>query len=169
MSLATACPAAPEAVDSAAFRATLGRFATGVTFVTATVEGRPLGLIVSSFASVSLRPPLVSLCPSRTSETWQQMRCGGRFGVNVLAADQAEFVTRAAPAGADRFAGLTYALSDHGAPVLAGAAAFLDCEIEHEHAAGDHWIVVGRVLRLGHDAGRRPLVVFGGRLGGFVE
>ena len=121
---------------------------------------------MSSFASVSLRPPLVSFCPSRTSLTWQRMRSSGRFGVNVLAEDHARFVERAAPAGADRFGGVAYELSPAGVPVLDGALAFLECDIEAEHAAGDHWIVVGRVRSL-QAADRPPLVVFAREFGGF--
>jgi flavin reductase (DIM6/NTAB) family NADH-FMN oxidoreductase RutF len=164
-----ASPAVVSEIDEAAFRRTLGRFASGVTFVTAEVGGAPEGLIVSSFASVSLRPPLVSFCPSRSSLTWQRMRAGRRFGVNVLSEQQAAFVTRAAPAGADRFGGVAYRWSAGGVPVLDDALAFVECEIEAEHAAGDHWIVVGRVTGLAADPERRPLVAFGGRLGGLAE
>jgi 3-hydroxy-9,10-secoandrosta-1,3,5(10)-triene-9,17-dione monooxygenase reductase component len=158
----TSAPAAllaePE-LDDRALRTAFGRFATGVTFVTTEVDGAPLGLIVSSFAAVSLRPPLVSFCPSRESLTWQRMRQAGRFAVHVLAAEHAAFVRRAAPPGSDRFA---------EPEVLRDALAAIECELVAEHAAGDHWIVVGRVRRLRVDAAARPLVLFGGRLGGFA-
>ena len=110
--------------------------------------GSPLGLVVSSLASVSLRPPLVSFCPSRDSFTWSRMRRAGRFGVNVLGESHADYVRAAAPAGADRFAGRRVVA--HRLAACRGstdAIAFLECAIEAEHRAGDHWIVVGRVER----------------------
>jgi flavin reductase (DIM6/NTAB) family NADH-FMN oxidoreductase RutF len=156
-------------VGEAAFRQALGRFASGVTFVTAAVDGEPHGLVVSAFTSVSLDPPLVAFCPSRASLTWRRMRGAARFGVNVLSERHAAFVERAAPAGADRFAGLAHAPTASGVPELEGAAAFLECAWVDEHPAGDHWIVLGRVLELRADPAAPPLVVAGGRLGGFRE
>jgi flavin reductase (DIM6/NTAB) family NADH-FMN oxidoreductase RutF len=156
-----------EPVSERAFRQALGRFASGVTFVTATVGGQPLGLVVSAFSSVSLEPPLVAFCPSRASLTWRRMRGAGRFGVNVLSEEQAAFVERAAPAGADRFAGVGYELTPAGVPALRGAAAFVECGFADEHPAGDHWIVLGRVVGVHVDAEAAPLVVSDGRLGGF--
>ena len=127
------------------FRDALGRFATGVAFVTAAPDGEPAGLIVNSLTSVSLEPPLVSFCPSRSSLTWSRMRRAGRFGVNILGRQHERFAKRATPAGADRFAGLNWELGHGGVPLLTDALATLECEIFAEHPAGDHWIVVGRV------------------------
>src|SRR4051812_26906514 len=150
-------PAEPG-LDEHGLRAAFGRFATGVAFVTTEVDGTPLGLIVSSFAAVSLRPPLVSFCPSRDSLTWQRMRHAGRFAVHVLDERHAGFVRRAAVPDADRFA---------EPDVLRDAVASLECELTAEHPAGDHWIVVGRVLRLRVVEDGRPLVYFAGGFGGF--
>ena len=94
------------------------------------------------------------------------MRAAGRFGVNVLAEQHDAYVRRAAPAGADRFAGVDHRTTAAGVPVLADALAFLECAIEAEHPAGDHWIVVGRVTRLGFDAAASPLVAFAGGFNG---
>lgn len=149
---------ASRLLDERRFRQAVGRFATGVALVTAQHGGEPLGLVVNSFASVSLRPPLVSFCPARASLTWRRMRATGRFGINVLGADHADFVARAAPAGADRFAGVEHAPSPRGVPVVAGAVAFLDCRLEAEHAAGDHFIVVGRVEEARMHGDGDPLV-----------
>jgi flavin reductase (DIM6/NTAB) family NADH-FMN oxidoreductase RutF len=148
-----------------AFRDALGRFVTGVAFVTAAPGGRPDGLIVNSLASVSLDPPLVSFCPARTSLTWCRMRRADRFGVNVLGAEHEGFAVRAAPAGADRFAGLDWAPGRGGAPLLAGALATLECRIVAEHPAGDHWIVVGRVEAARVAPAAEPLVFFAGTFG----
>jgi flavin reductase (DIM6/NTAB) family NADH-FMN oxidoreductase RutF len=149
---------APE-LDDGALRTAFGRFPTGVTFVTTDAGDAPLGLIVSSFAAVSLRPPLVSFCPSRDSLTWQRMRQAGRFTIHVLEARHGGWVRRAAPSDADRFADPS---------VVRDALTSLVCDLEAEHAAGDHTIVVGRVRSLVIDADARPLVYFAGRFGRFV-
>jgi 3-hydroxy-9,10-secoandrosta-1,3,5(10)-triene-9,17-dione monooxygenase reductase component len=155
---ATAATAPPDARE---FRDALGRFATGVAFVTAAPGGEPAGLIVNSLASVSLEPPLVSFSPSRRSLTWSRMRRTGGFGVNVLGERHESFALRATPAGARRFAGLGWEPGALGTPLLADALASFECYIVGEHAAGDHWIVVGRVANLRVPArGGDPLVFF---------
>jgi flavin reductase (DIM6/NTAB) family NADH-FMN oxidoreductase RutF len=155
------------AFSEAAFRHTLGRFATGVTLVTAADADGPIGLLVNAFTSVSLEPPLIAICPSRHSFTWSRIRRCGRFGVNVLAAEHADYVRHAAHAEADRFAGVDYELVQPGVPRIRSAIAFLDCEPVSEQHAGDHWIVVARVQALLADRSREPLVFSDGNLGGF--
>ena len=150
------------APDTRAFREALGRFATGVAFVTAAPDGKPAGLIVNSLTSVSLEPPLVAFCPARRSLTWQRMRRTGQFGVSVLSQEQEDFVRRAIPAGADRFAGIDWELGRGGVPLLTDALATLECEIAAEYAVGDHWIVVARVDGLHTRAAGQPLVFFAG-------
>jgi 3-hydroxy-9,10-secoandrosta-1,3,5(10)-triene-9,17-dione monooxygenase reductase component len=148
--------------DTRALRDALGRFATGVAFVTAAPDGEPTGLIVNSLASVSLEPPLISFCPSRSSITWSRMRRAGAFAVNVLGRRQADFAARATPPGSDRFAGLHWTPGRGGAPLLTDALASLECEIAAEHVAGDHWIVVGRVEDLHLSPTGDPLIFFAG-------
>src|SRR5437763_15757950 len=104
MPLAAATPA--PAIDQRAFRDALGRFATGVAFVTAAPDGEPARLIVNSLTSVSLDPPLVSFCPSRSSLTWSRMRRAGRFHLHILGRQHERCARRATPAGACRFARL---------------------------------------------------------------
>jgi 3-hydroxy-9,10-secoandrosta-1,3,5(10)-triene-9,17-dione monooxygenase reductase component len=164
MALAARAEPAPAA-DPRAFRDALGRFATGVAFVTAAPHGEPTGLIVNSLASVSLVPPLVSFCPARNSLTWSRMRRTGRFGVNILGHQHKEFAIRATPAGADRFAGLDWKPGRDGMPLVTDALASFECEIVAEHAAGDHWIVVGRVDALRTSPLTDPLTFFAGELG----
>jgi flavin reductase (DIM6/NTAB) family NADH-FMN oxidoreductase RutF len=147
------------------FRDALGRFATGVAFVTAAPDGEPAGLIVNSLASVSLAPPLVSFCPSRTSRTWARMRRAGHFGVSVLGRGHEAFARRAALADTDRFSGLDWSAGPGGVPLVAGALATLECELVAEHPAGDHWIVVGRVVMASSAPPAEPLVFFGGTFG----
>src|SRR5688572_13623259 len=113
-----AAPAIP--LDEASVKRAFSRFATGVAFVTTEVDGTPLGLIVSSFAAVSLDPPLVSFCPARDSFTWQRMRDAGSFAVNLLGAQHGGFVQRASAPGADRFA---------QPDVLREALAVIECDL----------------------------------------
>jgi 3-hydroxy-9,10-secoandrosta-1,3,5(10)-triene-9,17-dione monooxygenase reductase component len=161
--MALTAPTQPAAApDPRSFREALGRFATGVAFITAAPDGQPAGLIVNSLTSVSLDPPLISFSPARGSLTWTRMRRTGRFAVNVLARQHEPFARRASPAGADRFAGLDWRPGPTGAPLLTDALATLECVIVAEHAAGDHWIVVGRVGELHTSPGRDPLLFFTG-------
>src|ERR1700748_974172 len=151
---APAIQPAETGLDERTLRTAFGRFATGVAFVATERDG----LIVSSFAAVSLRPPLVSFCPARDSLTWQRMRHAGRFTVHVLDEHSSGFARRAAVPGADRFAEPS---------VLRDALASLECERVAKHVAGDHWIVVGRVLRVHVVEDGRPLVYFAGGFGRF--
>jgi 3-hydroxy-9,10-secoandrosta-1,3,5(10)-triene-9,17-dione monooxygenase reductase component len=151
-------PLQATAVAPVDLRRAASRFATGVALVTAPGG---LALVVNSFVSVSLEPPLVAFAPSRTSLTWRTMRRTGRFGVSVLDAAHAGTIRERARPGADRLAGLDTELLD-GVPVLSDALAALACALEAEHAAGDHSIVLGRVLAIRHGDARPPLVFFGG-------
>ena len=161
--MAVPAPVDPRrAPDARAFRDALGRFATGVAFVTAAPDGEPTGLIVNSFTSVSLEPLLVAFCPSHRSLTWARMRRARRFGVSVLGRRHERATRRAAPAGADRFADLDWEPGRSGAPLLTDALAALECETVAEHPAGDHSIVVGRVEGLRVSAIDDPLVFFAG-------
>jgi flavin reductase (DIM6/NTAB) family NADH-FMN oxidoreductase RutF len=164
MTLAAQANPAP-APEARSFRDALGRFATGVAFVTAAPDGEPAGLIVNSLTSVSLEPPLVSFCPSRSSLTWSRMRRAGRFGVNILGRKHERFAMRATPAGADRFAGLNWELGPRGVPLLTDALATLECETLAEHPTGDHWIVIGRVDDVRTSPLNDPLVFFAGAFG----
>jgi 3-hydroxy-9,10-secoandrosta-1,3,5(10)-triene-9,17-dione monooxygenase reductase component len=164
MASAVTAPASPP-LDARSFREAMGRFATGVAFVTGAPDGTPAGLIVNSLTSVSLEPPLISFCPARSSLTWSRMRRTGWFGVNVLRQQHERFVIRAAPAGAERFAGLDWCLGRCGTPLLTDALTTLECEIVAEHPAGDHWIVLGRVEDLRTSLSTDPLVFFAGAFG----
>jgi len=150
-----ALPACTEP-DDRRVRAAFGRFATGVAFVTAEVDGDPLGLIVSTFTAVSLEPPLISFCPGRASLTWRRMRRAGRFTVHVLGAGHGAFARRAAVPGAERFA-----------EPLPEPLAVIECDLAAEHPAGDHSIVVGRVRDLHVSGEPDPLVYFDGGFGVF--
>ncbi|WP_415840614.1 flavin reductase family protein, partial [Nocardiopsis rhodophaea] len=157
--------------DTRRLRDTLGRFATGVVAITGrdATTGAPVGLAANSFTSVSLEPPLVSFCVAHTSSSWPVLRASHGQVVNILGADQEQACRQMAAKGGDKFTGLDIAPSPRGNPVLTGALAWLECDVETEHVAGDHLIVVARVghLRLGDDARPGPLVFYGGSYGRF--
>jgi 3-hydroxy-9,10-secoandrosta-1,3,5(10)-triene-9,17-dione monooxygenase reductase component len=155
----------PPVVDPRVMRDVLGHFASGVTVVTAMTPDGPIGFTCQSFSSLSLDPPLIALAPSRTSTTWPRVREVGRFCVNVLAEDQSHLSQAFARSGTDKFAGVAWALSPYGCPVLDGVVAWIDSEVWAEYEGGDHTIVVGRVLDLGADPARRPLVFHRGGYG----
>jgi flavin reductase (DIM6/NTAB) family NADH-FMN oxidoreductase RutF len=159
-------PAASPAADGARFRQVLGHFPTGVTVVTASTEDGPVGLCVGSFTSVSLHPPLVAFCAGDSSTSYPRIEAAGHFCVNILAEEQEEIARVFADTGDDKFAGIGWRPSVvTRAPVINDVLAWIDCQIEAIHEAGDHWIVVGRVLDLeiGHEGG--PLVFFRGGFG----
>lgn len=168
--MSVAVPIAREPVpDTREFRDALGRFATGVALVTAALEDGPTGLIVNSLTSVSVEPPLVLFCASRSSVTWSRMRRADRFAVNVLGRDLEAFVARAAAPGSDRFAGVAWTPGRGGAPLLTHALASLECETVAEHPGGDHWIVIGRVDDLHVSSTVEPLIFFQGDFHGLQD
>ncbi len=145
------------------FRVALGQFASGVVIATGCHEGEPGGFAAQSFTSLSLDPPLVALCPARSSNSWPKLRDSGSFCINVLAEDQQAVSDTFARSGIDKFDGLDWHAGRTGSPVLAGALAYVDCDLEAEHDAGDHTIAVGRVVDLDVlRPDRSPLVFFRG-------
>ena len=149
-------------IDQATMRMVLGHFATGVTVITAMADGEPVGIAANSFTSVSLDPPLVLFCAGKASSTWPLMQKSAAFAVNVLGEHQEDISRLFASKNADRFAGVGYHAAATGSPVLTGALAYLDCRIHAEHDAGDHVIVVGRVVELGVMDESSPLLFFRG-------
>ena len=161
----TGSPDVPRIVDPGAMREVLGHFASGVTVVTALTADGPAGFTCQSFSSLSLDPPLVAFAPARSSQTWPALRAIGRFCVNVLAEGQGAVSQNFARSGVDKFAGVTWSPSVHGSPVLDGVVAWIDGELWAEYDGGDHSIVVARVLDLGADPDRRPLLFHRGAYG----
>ncbi|MGY1811299.1 flavin reductase family protein [Blastococcus sp. SYSU D00820] len=166
MSPADTHPEGPvEVIDPRVMRDVLGNFASGVTVVTAVGPDGPVGFTCQSFSSLSLDPPLVVFAPARTSTSWPRLREIGRFCVNVLAEDQSGTASAFARSGADKFAGVRWRPSRQGAPVLEDVVAWIDCTLWAEYDGGDHTLVAARVLDLGADPGRRPLVFHRGAFG----
>ena len=155
----------PQVIDPRVMRDVLGHFASGVTVVTATTADGPIGFTCQSFSSLSLDPALVAFAPSRTSTTWPRLRDAGRFCVNVLAADQQDLSQAFARSGTDKYAGVAWTPSPHGSPRLDGVVAWIDSDLWAEYDGGDHTIVVARVLDLGADPARSPLVFHRGGYG----
>lgn len=157
----------PTDFDQARFRETLGHFATGVTIVTAMEPGGPVGFTCQSFTSLSLDPPLIALAPAKSSASWPKIAAAGAFCVNILASTQEALCRSFATSGTDKFAGVGWSTAASGAPVLDGALAFIDCSLEVVHDAGDHELVVGRVLEMGVGDGT-PLLYYRGGFGEFT-
>lgn len=146
------------------FRQTMGQFCTGVVIVTGSDAGGPQGFCAQSFVSLSLDPPLIAICPALTSQSWPRIRASGAFGVNVLAAGQQDLAARFARSGGDKFQALDWQPGYKNLPMLPGALAFIACDLDAEHAAGDHLIAVGRVVDLQIlDAAAAPLLFFRGQ------
>jgi 3-hydroxy-9,10-secoandrosta-1,3,5(10)-triene-9,17-dione monooxygenase reductase component len=147
--------------DAARFRQILGHFPTGVTVVTTVEDGRPVGMAAGSFFSVSLDPPLVGFCVMTTSNTWPAIERSGSFGVSILADDQTEVCRQLARKGTEKFDGVPWSPAPvTKSPLVDGAVAPLDCDLEQQHLAGDHWIVVGRVRALELHRGEADPLVF---------
>ncbi|MFI5612200.1 3-hydroxy-9,10-secoandrosta-1,3,5(10)-triene-9,17-dione monooxygenase reductase subunit [Amycolatopsis sp. NPDC051903] len=145
-------------LDSARFRAVLGHFCTGVTIVTGHDGGAPVGFACQSFSALSLDPPLVLFCVSRTSRTWPVLAATGRFAVNVLAEHQRDVSAVFGARGTDKFATVAWHPAPSGAPLIDGALTWVDCTLETVHPTGDHHVVIGRVTALGDTSDARPLL-----------
>ena len=148
---------------SAELRRVFGAFPTGVTAIAALVDGVPVGLAANSFTSVSLDPPLLSVCVAHTSTTWPLLADRTRLGVTVLGADQERACRQLASRSGDRFAGLDWHATDDGAVLLDGAGAWFDTSVEQHIRAGDHDIVLLRIHALDADHSVTPLVFHASR------
>ncbi|MBU6456008.1 MAG: flavin reductase family protein [Bradyrhizobium sp.] len=166
-------PAAELASDSSPidprdFRNALGRFATGVTIVTAaTRDGRPYGLTCNSFASVSLNPPLVLWSLGTYSQSLTVFQNASHFAVNVLGASQQELAHRFARYSSDRFAGIEWSPGLGNAPILAGSVANFQCRAANRYYGGDHVIFLGAVEAYAYNS-HEPLLFARGAYGRFV-
>lgn len=150
------------AIDPAQFRSAMGQFPTGVAVIsTLDGEGRPYGITVSSFASLSLEPPLVQWSLRRNAFSYKLFSEARHFAVNVLSDDQ-EAESRRFCASEDRFAGAACEEGLFGLPLLQGALARIECERVNEYAGGDHAVFVGHVLRVRHWP-KRPLLHWQGK------
>ncbi|MGQ7814914.1 p-hydroxyphenylacetate 3-hydroxylase reductase component [Metapseudomonas furukawaii] len=144
--------------DSRAFRRALGNFATGVTVVTATApDGTRVGVTANSFNSVSLEPPLILWSIDKRSSSLAVFERARHFAVNILAADQIELSNQFARPRDDKFEGIAVESGIGGTPLLPDCAARFECELHQRVEGGDHWILIGKVVRF-DDLGRSPLL-----------
>ncbi|MDO9353061.1 MAG: flavin reductase [Solirubrobacteraceae bacterium] len=156
---------APE-ISSTDLRGAMGRFASGVTVITARDEdGQPVGTTVSAVTSLSLDPPLVLVCLDRRSHTLRAVRDHDAFAVNVLGSGHQDVSNAfARSANPSAWEGLSHGPQSTGSPVLDDAHVALDCRVESIVDGGDHEILIGRVVDLHHgDADGEPLVYYGGK------
>lgn len=136
--------------DPVQFRTAVGRFPSGVVAVTGSAGQQLFGLTIQSFASVSLDPPMILVCPATSSTSWPRIAETGNFCVNVLQYQQQEVCRALATSGSDKFRDVAWTPSPkHGNPVLVGSAVWFDCVISDVVAGGDHSVVLARVETAG--------------------
>ncbi len=145
-------------LDAQTLRQAFACFPSGITAVCGMVDGVPNGMAASSFTSVSLDPPLVSVCVAHTSTTWPILARLPRLGISVLGADHGHVASALAAKGTDRFAHVLWEQGADGAVLIHGSALWLECEIEQQVPAGDHDIVLFRILELQPYPDISPLV-----------
>ena len=150
-------------IDKDKFRSVLGRFASGITVITALdTDGRDVGMTVSAFCSVSLEPPLVQACVDHSASMYDALLKAERFGVNVLAADQEALSRRFASVDSShRFDGLGYSRGESGVVLLDDALAHMECRVFARHEAGDHTLFIGEVEQASAEDAR-PLLYYRG-------
>jgi len=159
---------AVDGIDARFFRNVLGKYPTGVCIITAQGEGSPVGMVVGSFTSVSLDPPLVAFLPDKRSTSWGEIRSRGHFCVNILADCHGDLCRKMTGPAGQRFDDVDYHLSPGRAPILESALAWIDCSIFAVHEAGDHFIVIGEVQAMNTHREGKPLLFFEGGYGAFL-
>jgi flavin reductase (DIM6/NTAB) family NADH-FMN oxidoreductase RutF len=147
--------------DPNRMREVLGHFCSGVTIVTAILDGEPVGMTCQSFFSLSLSPPLVLFSPAITSTSYPRIRQSGAFCINVLAEDQEDICRGFARSGSDKWKGVPWSRTAAGNPIIAGVQAWIDCRLDTEYVAGDHFLTIGLVVEL-QEAPVRPLLYYKG-------
>ncbi len=149
-------------IDPRHFRNVLGCYPTGVCVVTATHDGARHAMVVGSFTSISLDPPLVGFFPDKKSTSWPQIEATGHFCANILAADQKHHSSRFAAKGEDKFAEIDCGTTPAGLPLLDDVLAWIECSIASVTEIGDHLLVVGAVQALEMRDTGTPLLFFRG-------
>jgi flavin reductase (DIM6/NTAB) family NADH-FMN oxidoreductase RutF len=168
MTNTTSPRASHQSGDATWYREVMGHYPTGVVVVTSTADdGEPIGMVVGTFASVSLDPPLVSFMPTKTSETFRQLRTVSAYCVNVLAFDQVELCRTIASRRPGKFDSVAWSTSPLGAPMLDDAVAHIHCVPSRSVEAGDHYIVLCEVKAAEVRRPVTPLLFFQGGYGGF--
>ena len=155
-------------IDPALFRETLGHYPTGVAAITAIADdGNPVGMVVGTFSSVSMNPPLIAFYPMTNSKSFAQIRTAAAFCVNVLAADQEQFCREFSTGGDTKFDTVNWRPGPLGSPILEQAVSWIECTFDDIREAGDHYIALGRVRDLAVQRHTLPLLFFQGGYGRF--
>lgn len=150
------------------FRRVMGRFATGVTIITTSLEGETHGMTANAVTSLSLDPMLVLVCVDKNADTHDILRKSGVFAVNILSAEQAALSDRFAKKEAEGVHGLDgvpHRIGKTGAPILEGTLAYLDCRTVLQYEGGDHTIFIGEVVDAAETSEGEPLLFYRGRYG----
>lgn len=151
------------AADTRVFRDSLGSFSTGVALVAAEGPAGRIGMVVNSFTSVSLDPPLISFCAMRRSDSWSKIRESGTFSVSVLSHEHEDVARKFVNRATDRFETSDWVRTPFGNPALSDALAWFDTTIESISDAGDHELIIGRVGACARPVNAQPLVFFNGK------
>jgi len=140
------------AIEKDFFRQVAGQFATGVTVVTAQCQGKPAGITVNAFSSVSLEPPLVLVCIDLISNTLPFIRESGAFAINILTNEQEHLSRCFATTSEERYENFCHAgfhTATTGSPIIDDVLAFIDTRLVAEYPGGDHVIFLGEVMAMG--------------------
>jgi flavin reductase (DIM6/NTAB) family NADH-FMN oxidoreductase RutF/DNA-binding IclR family transcriptional regulator len=158
-----------RAIEPDWYRRVLGQYPTGVCVIAADgPEAGPCGMVVGSFTSVSLDPPLIAFYPAKSSTSWPKIETAGAFCVNILGADQEEVCRTFSAKAGDKFAEVPFHRAPRTrSPIIDGVVAWIDCDIEAVQDAGDHVLVLGRVRGLDLERPGLPLLFFQGGYGRF--
>ena len=157
-------------IDPGDFRKILGKYPTGVTLVSSKDEEGPFAMVIGSFGSVSLDPPLVQFMPAKESQTWARIRQTGKYCVNVLSDRQLDLSNSFFNKEKNPFDEIKWSESSLGSPIIENCVAWIDCLIGEVHEAGDHCIVIGEVQNMGTgNSEQGPLLFLGGKYGSFSE
>lgn len=157
-------------IDSSEFRRVMGHFPTGVTIVTSRhQDGRPCGLTLNAFCSLSLNPAQVLVCVEKEADSHACIEQSGIFCVNILEEEKGEVLSRRFSTWGlqDKFQGVAYREERSSAPILEAALAWLECRVTQQISSGDHTIFVGEVMDADAHEGR-PLVYYRGGYGRFI-
>jgi flavin reductase (DIM6/NTAB) family NADH-FMN oxidoreductase RutF len=150
-------------VSGEEFRRACGRFAAGVTIASVMDQSQtPHGVTVSSFTSLSLDPPLILICLGHAAVSLKSFRAAEYFGINILGEDQRALSEHFARKGHDRFHAVDWQRGETGVPLIAGVLAHIECAAVRRVSAGDHDILIGRVVRASVHKGE-PLIHFASR------
>ncbi|MDE0749590.1 MAG: flavin reductase family protein [Acidimicrobiales bacterium] len=158
-----------DQIDGDLYRKVLGRYPTGVTLVTGCPDGEPEAIIIGSFVSVSMDPPLVGFLVGEDSSTWPRIESTGSFCVNVLSDQQDGLSNAFFRRDGDPWEETGWEPAPSGSPLIPSCLASIDCSIHEVVDAGDHVFVMGRIEHLSHVDEGSPLVFLGGRYGSFTE